>query len=123
VPSSPLSRWRKRARPVPRSKRGEGRGFLVEGKHHLGFTQRYVITAAHCPPHLPPATPWSYIEERTYENFVGLLGEAPTLWAECCFADRVGDIAVLVEPDSNSLPDLNEAWLTTLNDLPGLSRR
>jgi hypothetical protein len=29
----------------------------------------------------------------------GLLGQEPTAWAECLFADPVGDIAVLGEPE------------------------
>jgi hypothetical protein len=44
-----------------------GRGFVVETKHR----SRIVITAAHCLTgdgrQLPPAHPYSYLEERTYQ--------------------------------------------------------
>ena len=71
-----------------------GRGFVVEG-----WPDRYVITAAHCLPALPPAHAMSYVSERTYGELLGPLGEKPTIMAECAFADPVSDIAVLSEPD------------------------
>jgi hypothetical protein len=46
---------------------GGGRGFVVEGD----LEQRYIITAAHCLPWLPPSHGASYIEERTYQELLG----------------------------------------------------
>lgn len=77
---------------------GDGRGFIVGGAF-----SRLVVTAAHCLPHLPPAHPASYTEERTYSNFLGPLGEEPTVWAECVFVDPIADLAVLSQPDNQSL--------------------
>ena len=84
---------------------GEGRGFVVEGAR-----QRLVITAAHCLPHFPPCAAFSYLEERTYQGLLGLLGEPPKVWAECLFADPIGDIAVLGSPDSQALSAQSEAY-------------
>jgi hypothetical protein len=62
---------------------GDGRGFVVQGARE----RRYVITAAHCLPHLPPAFGHSYLEERTYPRLLGPLADEPTIWAECLFVD------------------------------------
>jgi len=67
---------------------GEGRGFVVEG-----VRQRLVITAAHRLPHFPPSAAYSHLEERTYQDLLAPLGESPKVWAECLFADPIGDIA------------------------------
>jgi hypothetical protein len=45
----------------------------------------------------------SYAEERTYSALLGPLGEEPTVWAECLFADPIADIAVLGSPDEEQL--------------------
>lgn len=84
---------------------GGGRGFVVE---HLG--QRFVITAAHCLPKLPPAHPWSNLEERTYKKLLAPLGAKRTIWAECRFADPVADIAILCTPDSQDLHEEAAAY-------------
>jgi hypothetical protein len=55
---------------------GDGRGFVVEGD----LERRYVITAAHCLPELPPAHGASKLEERTYQKLLGPLGEQPSIW-------------------------------------------
>jgi hypothetical protein len=80
---------------------GGGRGFVVEGD----LEQRYIITAAHCLPWLPPSHGASYIEERTYQELLGTLGDEPSVWAECVFADPVADLAVLRKPDDQELFD------------------
>jgi hypothetical protein len=85
---------------------GDGRGFVVEGK----LERPYVITAAHCLPELPPAHGMSYLHERTYQKLLGALGEAPSVWAECVFADPVADIAVLSEPEGQELFDQCAAY-------------
>jgi hypothetical protein len=79
---------------------GDGRGFVIE--HDAA---RYVITAAHCLPHLPPANLASYQWERTYGKLLAPVGGEPAVWAECLFVDPIGDIAVLGQPDDQALPD------------------
>ena len=89
---------------------GDGRGFIVKdaGRARLGWrNERIVITAAHCLPFLPPCHAFSYLEDRTYKALLGPLGQEPTVWAECLFADLIADIAVLGEPDSQ---ELSEQW-------------
>jgi len=83
----------------------DGRGFVTETA--LGLV---VVTAAHCLPHLPPASSVSYVQERTYGNILGPLDEEPSVWAECLFVDPVADIAILGEPDSQELCDEWEAY-------------
>jgi hypothetical protein len=93
---------------------GGGRGFVVEGSR-----DRFcVITAAHCLPHLPPPDPASHLEERTYPNLLGHIGESPSVWAECLFADPVADIAVLGEPDAQYLYDQNQAYSDLMPETP-----
>ena len=89
---------------------GAGRGFVVEGGHN-GF----VITAAHCLPLLPPCASFSSLEERTYQSLLGQLGKEPTIWAECLFADPIGDIAVLGSPDDQELFDEAESYEVMVN--------
>ena len=93
---------------------GHGRGFVVEGSRG----KLCVITASHCIPHLPPAHPASHLEERTYPNLLGRIGESPTVWAECLFADPVADIAVLGEPDGQELYDECNAYCNLMPDEP-----
>src|SRR5262245_9281897 len=93
---------------------GDGRGFVVEGRGE----KLCVITAAHCLPHLPPPDPASNLEEVTYPNLLGRIGESPSVWAECLFADPVADIAVLGEPDAQSLYEQNEAYCGLMPDEP-----
>jgi hypothetical protein len=42
-------------------------------------------------------------EERTYGSLLAALGEAPSVWAECLFANPIADIAVLGSPDGHEL--------------------
>lgn len=75
---------------------GKGRGFVVQAKE-----ERAIITAAHCLPRwpvVPPCWPTAYIN-RTYEELVGPLEQAPEVSAECMFVDPVADLAVLFSPD------------------------
>jgi hypothetical protein len=76
---------------------GEGRGFVVESAN-----QWLVITAAHCLPYLPPCASISQPEEHTYQKLLGHIGGVPEVWAECLFADPIGDIAVLGPPDDHA---------------------
>jgi hypothetical protein len=88
-----------------------GRGFIVEDKRR----NRIVITAVHCLTgsgrQLPPAHPFSYLQERTYANLLGPLGKAkPQVWAQCLFADPLADIAVLGSPDGQELYEQSQAY-------------
>ena len=85
---------------------GKGRGFIVEGK----LQQLFVITAAHCLPHLPPAHPASDATERTYPRLLASLGKEASVAAECLFADPVADVAVLGSPDNQALSDGAKAY-------------
>lgn len=80
---------------------GGGRGFVVETERE----DRFIITAAHCLPHLPPSHAASNLEERTYANLIGPCDAEPTVWAECVFVDPVADLAVLCTPDEQALAD------------------
>ena len=72
---------------------GSGRGFVVEGAG-----ERFVITAAHCLPFLPPALPSFGLVARTYGPLLAPRGEEPRAWAVCRFVDPIADIAVLGSP-------------------------
>ena len=74
---------------------GDGRGFVVETERQ----DRFIITAGHCLPELPPSHAASYTWERTYKKLVGPVGGEPTVWAECVFVNSVDDLAVLTSPD------------------------
>jgi len=84
---------------------GGGRGFVVGD---------FVITAAHCLPHLPLCLTFSDTEDRTYQKLLGRLGEEPTVWAEVVFVDPVSDLAILCEPDSQELSDQKDAYCELL---------
>jgi hypothetical protein len=84
---------------------GEGRGFVVKTDK-----QRLVITAAHCLPYFPRCASISQLEDRTYQALLGRIGEAPAVWAECLFADPIGDIAVLGPPDNQALSQEWDAY-------------
>jgi len=95
---------------------GGGRGFIIEAGHN-----RLVITAAHCLPHFPPAASVSYVSDRTYAEILGPLGDGETkVWAECLFADPVGDIAVLGSPDNQELYNEALAYEELTEAAPGL---
>jgi hypothetical protein len=93
----------------------DGRGFIVESER-----ERLVITAAHCLPHLPPCHPWAYTKEVTYEALVGPLGQEPTVWAECVFADPIADLAVLSAPDEQKLCEQAEAFEELVTTRPAI---
>ncbi len=91
---------------------GDGRGVIVEGKlHRNGERDRLVITADYC---LTAERTSNYLSgfdsvksvkgciNPTWKIMtkLGPLGESPSIWAECLFVDRVGNIAVLGAPDS-----------------------
>ena len=83
-----------------------GRGYIIEADQ-----RRYVITAAHCLPRLPPAHSGAYTVERTFRRLLGPLSvRRRTVWAQCVFIDPVADIAVLSEPDGQELFNEHEAY-------------
>jgi hypothetical protein len=101
---------------------GSGRGFVVKYDAR-GHSARIVITAAHCLPRFPrcgdgaQGDQWDW----TYKALLGPLGQAPTVWAECIFADPIADIAVLCEPDNQELfaeADAYNALVDAMTPLP-----
>jgi hypothetical protein len=85
---------------------GSGRGFVVQTERE----GRFIITAGHCLPHLPPCHGASYLVERTYKELIGPLGAEPTIWVECVFVDPVADLAVLYSPDDQELSEQAEDY-------------
>jgi hypothetical protein len=81
---------------------------------------RYVITAGHCLPKLPPAHSFSYLSERTFPNLLGPLGKNTTIVAECLFVDPVADIAILGQPD-NQVYEQAEAYDELVDNAVALS--
>src|SRR3954453_11496049 len=74
---------------------GSGHGFVVKGTY-----DRFVITAAHCLPTLPPCNVGEYDRKCLYHTLLGPPGGQQTVAAACCFADPISDIAVLRVPNS-----------------------
>jgi hypothetical protein len=91
---------------------GVGRGFVV------GW---FVVTAAHCLPHLPRCGTIIGYDERTYQTFLGRLGEQNAVWAELLFADPISDLAILGEPEGQDLSEHAKAYCQFLSDLPGFT--
>ena len=77
---------------------GDGRGFVIEVGGY-----RYVVTASHCLPYLPPAHPGADLSETTFKELLGPIGGPQTIWAECVFVNPVVDLAVLCTPDNQEL--------------------
>lgn len=96
---------------------GSGRGFPVQSPR----LDTLVITAGHCLPDLPPAMPAAHNAERTYVNFIGPIGGAATLAAECLFVDPVGDLAVLCGPDNQTYFDESEQYEAFTDRRPKLT--
>lgn len=94
---------------------GDGRGFIIDARGH-----RLIVTAGHCLPHLPPSAAFSNLEERTYRNLLGPLGEPPSVWAEVVFVDPVADLAVLSGPDGQELFEQSEAFDALVDSRPSL---
>ena len=85
---------------------GGGRGFVVETERE----DRFIITAGHCLPRLPPSHAASETWERTYAKLVGPVGREPNVWAECVFINPVDDLAVLASPDNQELGEEAEQY-------------
>ncbi len=93
-----------------------GRGFVVEADRG-----RFVITAAHNLPFLPPPMIFSYLHERTYRSLLGTLGGGRDIAAECVFVDPVSDVAVLGGPSHDDLYDELERFEELVNNVPALA--
>ncbi len=101
---------------------GLGRGFIVEARRRVPaipgintvpfITNRFVMTAAHCLPQMPPAHPASFDDDRTFVGLVGPLDGDQRIAAECLFVDPIADVAVLCAPNGQSplFYDDWEAW-------------
>lgn len=96
---------------------GRGRGFLIQSPAWGG---PFIVTAAHCLPHLPPAMRMSFSEERTYLKLLAPLGEPPTIAAECVFVDPIADLAVLVAADNQALDEDADAYERLVDGRPAL---
>jgi hypothetical protein len=111
--ASAIEQWARRAHNAV-LRVGDGRGFAVECRNHLGYCEPIIITAAHCivdaflangTRGLPSCHPARYTEDGTYRALLGSLGAEPTVWAACLFVDPIADIAVLGQPDNQALID------------------
>jgi hypothetical protein len=72
-------------------------------------THRFVVTAGHCLPYLPPCHAAATPSERTYDSLLTKIGAEPTVGAGCVFADPVADLALLCTPDNRGLSEKAEA--------------
>lgn len=84
---------------------GQGRGFVVEAAG-----ERFIVTAGHCLPQLPPCASFATPSEKTYADLLGPVGTTPNVWAECVFVDLVSDLAVLGAPDAREMPEQSQAF-------------
>ena len=109
---------------------GDGRGFVVECRNHLGYDERIVVTAAHClvdvflangTQGLPSCHPARYTEDGTYKALLGPLGAEPTVWATCLFVDPIAGIAVLGQPDNQVLIDGAAAFDALMDSVRALA--
>jgi hypothetical protein len=89
---------------------GVGRGFVVKAGH-----RDLVITAAHCLPKQPE--PDSFDDAAPYQDLLGRIGEVPTVWARCRFADPVSDIAVLESPDGQEFDEQFEDYQALIDSV------
>jgi hypothetical protein len=60
------------------------------------------------------------LEEETYPRLLAPLGAEPAVWARCLFADPIADIAVLGQPDNQSLGDEADAYDELMNSMATL---
>ena len=98
-----------------------GRGFIVAGAREwepgLFIEERYIITAAHCLPKLPPIYPDR--ADYTYKALVGRIGDVGRknrVWAACVIADAMSDIAVFGGPDDQALYSESNKYQTMIED-------
>ena len=72
---------------------GDGRFRSGEGEPVFApwHTRRLIVTAAHCLPSMPPAITGMDLNEKTWLDLVGPLGEKPSVAVACLFADPLSD--------------------------------
>ena len=85
---------------------GTGYGCVVQGAD-----DRFVVTAAHCLPQLPPCSIDTVDRKSWYPALLGPLGGQKTVTAACCFVDPISDVAVLGVPNSIDAPEEYEQYL------------
>jgi hypothetical protein len=79
---------------------GTGYGCVVQGAH-----DRFVVTAAHCLPDLPPCNTGRFDRKSCYPALLGPPGGQKCAAAACGFADPISDIAVLGLPNGIESPE------------------
>jgi len=95
---------------------GAGRGFIVG----MGC-ERFIITAAHCLPELPPPGSNTYAGTWTYGHLLARLNCPPSILAECVFVDPVADLAVLGSPDNQEFFDEADAFDDLVDSVTALN--
>jgi hypothetical protein len=105
-----------RIRPLPKEQRLQ----LGELRLRKFRKRRWVITAAHCLPYLPPAHGGAYYAERTYKLLGTLDGTMKDVWAECQFVDPVADIAIFDTPDTQERYEEALAYDALIDEAPVL---
>lgn len=80
---------------------GDGRGFVVADMRHEEMPP-LVITAAHCLPQMPAAYLARCEHEQTFQ-LLAPLKKTPSVYATVLFYDPIADLAVLGQPDNQSL--------------------
>jgi hypothetical protein len=85
---------------------GKGYGFVVQGAY-----DRFVISAAHCLPELPPCNVGQHDKESLYPALLGPPGGPQTVAAACYYAEPISDVAVLGAPNGIEAPDEFDQFL------------
>lgn len=94
---------------------GGGRGFIIEINR-----RRYVVSAAHCLPHLPSTHLARKPEESHYPNVLGPVDGERSIWAECLFVDPMADVVVLTAPDDQWCDEERVAYDAFMDARPTL---
>ena len=100
-----------------------GRGFIVERQKN-----RFVLTAAHCLPHLPPCSLMSQGEERTYKHLLGVIGQHAKVWAQCLLLIRYpilpfSEVRTIKPFSSNRISGKRSFSAQTYSDSSAATRR
>lgn len=93
---------------------GKGRGFVIADGWRDGLPP-LVVTAAHCVQKMPVAHLDRYLEEQTFPLLGPLFGQ-PRVWAMVLFYDPIGDVAVLGQPDNQTMSKQADEYEELLAD-------